>query len=55
MKPRVRKGPDCEIDRGVLLGYPPARKIVDASLAIGARARIRSGSVLYGGSTIGDD
>src|SRR5262249_32217111 len=39
-------------DQGVLLGYPVSR--ADAGpLAIGAGARLRSGTVLYDGSRIG--
>ena len=44
---------DCDIDAGVLLGYPTGRPIADKLLLIGARARIRHGTVLYGGTSIG--
>lgn len=43
------------IDRGVLLGYPVERKIRCKELVIGKKARIRSGSVIYQGSRIGDN
>jgi len=48
-------GEGHRIDRGVLLGYPVERKIRSKALAIGKRARIRSGSVIYQGSKIGDN
>ncbi|GIG61515.1 hypothetical protein Lfu02_58870 [Longispora fulva] len=40
-------------DDGVLLGYPPARGAA-GDLVLGARARVRSGTVLYAGARIGD-
>jgi acetyltransferase-like isoleucine patch superfamily enzyme len=45
--------PDAIIDWGVLLGYQPSRP-VRQSLQVGRGAHLRSGSVLYEGSTIGD-
>jgi acetyltransferase-like isoleucine patch superfamily enzyme len=42
------------IDDGVLLGYAPARTIASPELRIGGNARLRSGTVIYLGSTIGD-
>jgi acetyltransferase-like isoleucine patch superfamily enzyme len=42
-----------EIDPGVILGYLTGRSIEDHSLQIGAGARLRSGTVIYGGSNIG--
>jgi len=41
------------LDPGVNLGYRTGRKISDITLTIGADARIRSGTVIYAGSTIG--
>lgn len=41
------------VDAQVFLGYPPGRRITDVTLRIGPGARIRSGTVIYGGSTIG--
>jgi acetyltransferase-like isoleucine patch superfamily enzyme len=41
------------IDPGALLGYPTGRHVTDLTLKIGPGARIRSGSVIYAGSTIG--
>jgi acetyltransferase-like isoleucine patch superfamily enzyme len=43
---------DMEVDHGVLVGYPVSRTGVGA-LVLGAGARLRSGTVLYDGSTIG--
>jgi acetyltransferase-like isoleucine patch superfamily enzyme len=46
-------GDGCEIDPGALLGYPTGRRIEDITLRIGPGARIRSGTVIYAGSSIG--
>jgi acetyltransferase-like isoleucine patch superfamily enzyme len=46
-------GDGCEIDPGALLGYPTGRRIDDLTLHIGSGARIRSGTVIYAGSSIG--
>lgn len=46
-------GDGCEIDPRVLLGYLPGRRVEDVVLRIGPGARIRSGTVIYAGSTIG--
>jgi len=48
-------GEDIEYDPNVLLGYRPGRAIKDLTLRVGPRARIRSGSVIYAGSSIGAD
>ena len=45
----------CDIDEGVLIGYPSERMIQSERLIIGKNARIRSGSVIYCGSEIGDN
>ena len=42
-----------EIDPNVTLGYPTGRPGVDMTLTIGFGATIRSGSIIYAGSTIG--
>jgi acetyltransferase-like isoleucine patch superfamily enzyme len=42
------------IDENVLLAVRPGRQIADLVLRIGRDAVVRSGSVLYAGSTIGD-
>jgi acetyltransferase-like isoleucine patch superfamily enzyme len=49
----VRMGEGCEVDPSVILGYPTGRQIADVTLKIGPQARIRSGTVIYVGSTIG--
>jgi acetyltransferase-like isoleucine patch superfamily enzyme len=41
------------IDEGVTLGYPTGRSIADRTLRIGSGANIRSGTVVYVGTTIG--
>lgn len=48
-------GEDVEYDPNVLLGYRPGREIDDLTLRIGPRACIRSGTVVYAGTTIGAD
>ena len=48
-------GEGCQIDEGVLIGYPSGRVIQSERLIIGKNARIRSGSVIYGGSEIGNN
>jgi acetyltransferase-like isoleucine patch superfamily enzyme len=46
-------GDGCVIDPGAVLGYLTGRRIDDVTLRIGPGARIRSGTVVYAGSTIG--
>lgn len=46
-------GKNASVDDHVLLGYPTGRKIRDRQLVIGGNAEIRSGSVIYEGTTIG--
>ena len=50
----IELGRDCAIDPGVILGYPPGRPIERKPVRIGARAQIRSGSVIYASVEIGD-
>jgi acetyltransferase-like isoleucine patch superfamily enzyme len=50
----VRLGEAAVIDAGVVLGYPSTRDN-NHLLIIGPNARIRSGTVIYGGSCIGCD
>jgi acetyltransferase-like isoleucine patch superfamily enzyme len=52
MSPDVRVGEGLEADQGARIGYPSSRAEPRA-LALGRDARIRSGSVIYLGSTIG--
>ena len=42
-----------EVEPGVILGYLPGRRIPNLNLSIGSNARIRSGTVIYAGSSIG--
>lgn len=51
----VRLGPDHSIGPAVVLGLVPGRPIGDHTLVIGRGARIRSGTVIYAGSSIGSD
>lgn len=48
-------GEDVEADPSALIGYRPGRRIDDLALHLGAHARIRSGSVIYAGSSIGEE
>jgi acetyltransferase-like isoleucine patch superfamily enzyme len=41
------------VDDAVVLGYPTGRRIADRTLRIGRDAHLRSGTVIYAGSTIG--
>ncbi len=52
ISPAVQLGEKAVIDPGVILGYVPSRS-EDHSLSIGSGARIRCGTVIYGGSRIG--
>jgi acetyltransferase-like isoleucine patch superfamily enzyme len=49
----VSLGNDADIDEGVLLGYRTGREIPSQQLTIGAGACLRSGTIVYAGSTIG--
>ncbi|MCC6003882.1 MAG: acetyltransferase [Thermofilum sp.] len=51
----VRLGKDCYIDETAQVGYTPSRQLKDLTLIIGNRAIIRSGTIIYLGSKIGDD
>jgi acetyltransferase-like isoleucine patch superfamily enzyme len=46
-------GDGYAVEPGVILGYLPGRRIANVALSIGPGARIRSGTVIYAGSTIG--
>jgi len=52
-QPKVHLGANPQIDQGVLLGYLSPRKLKDTSLTIGDNPLIRSGSVIYAGTSIG--
>lgn len=49
----VQLGEGYSIDPGVVVGYLTGRRIADVTLRIGPGANIRSGTVIYAGSTIG--
>jgi acetyltransferase-like isoleucine patch superfamily enzyme len=48
----VRLGNGATIDESAILGYPPSR-VCDHILTIGPGAYVRSGTVIYGGTSIG--
>jgi acetyltransferase-like isoleucine patch superfamily enzyme len=50
---QVILGADVTVDDNVQLGYLTGRKIKDFTLRIGDGARIRCGTTIYGGTTIG--
>ena len=52
-KPLCSIGKNASVDEHVLLGYPTGRSIRDRQLVIGGNAQIRSGTVIYQGTTIG--
>ena len=51
----VRLGDGADVDQGAVLGYLSPRKGISDVLEIGPNARIRSGCIIYAGSTIGSD
>lgn len=55
MKINIKIGKNNKIDKGVILGYGTGRKIKSKTLIIGNNPKIRSGTVIYAGSKIGDD
>jgi acetyltransferase-like isoleucine patch superfamily enzyme len=52
MSPEMAIGHGLEADPDVSLGYPPARSVIEP-LILGPDARLRSGTVVYRGSSIG--
>ena len=46
-------GDDISQDPNVIVGYRTGRRITDHTLRLGAGAFLRTGTVIYGGSTIG--
>lgn len=50
----VKLGKRCKIDPDVILGYPTGRKIERRVVQIGNDAVLRSGTIIYTGTTIGD-
>ena len=55
MTAELRIGSDLVRDEGVILGYRAARLDAPRPLVIGDRATLRSGTVIYEGTRIGDD
>lgn len=53
LSPDVTLGAGHHVAPGVLLGWLPGRPLGDCVLLIGPGARIRSGTVIYAGTTIG--
>jgi acetyltransferase-like isoleucine patch superfamily enzyme len=53
MSTEPQVGPGLEMDAGVIIGYPPARAVREP-VVLGRDAHLRSGTVLYQGSCIGD-
>src|SRR5262249_44053708 len=51
----LERGDGLRVDPSVLIGYRPDRHVDDLILRLGAGARLRSGTVLYAGSSIGSD
>ena len=49
----IEVGADCEVDDGVIVGYVTGRYITNRRLILGPHARLRSGTVIYAGTTIG--
>lgn len=50
---QVILGDDCAIDPRAVIGFTPGRKIASLTLVLGPGAQVRSGSVIYAGSSIG--
>jgi acetyltransferase-like isoleucine patch superfamily enzyme len=51
---KIILGDAMQIDAGAIVGYSARRAIPDRILSIGSNAIIRSGTVIYEGTTIGD-
>lgn len=50
----IHIGADLQEDPNVYIGYRTGRKIQDFTLSLGAHAQLRTGTVLYAGTTIGE-
>ncbi len=46
-------GGEPVVDEGVVLSYPPERDVEGRTLKLGEGARLREGTIVYGGSVIG--
>ncbi len=51
----VKIGRNHRLDHGVKLGYATDRSIGSVALVIGENTRVRSGTIIYAGSRIGDN
>lgn len=49
----IKIGSTSDIDKDVILGYLPDMKVLEHELVIGKGARIKSGTIIYGGTKIG--
>ncbi len=49
----VNVGKNCMIEKNVVMGYKPARKIASLETVVGDNAKIRSGTIIYAGTKIG--
>ena len=54
MKKYIKIGKKKIVEKGVFLGVKPSRKIKKLDLSIGSHAHLRSGTILYLGSRIGN-
>ncbi|MFZ1947446.1 MAG: DapH/DapD/GlmU-related protein [bacterium] len=54
-KPLVTVGKGCLVDVGAILGYPASRGKNVESVLLGDNARVRSGTVIYGGVRVGNN
>lgn len=52
LDPIILEEPEA-IDESVTVGYPTGRRIADRALRVGPGAHLRSGTVVYAGTTIG--
>lgn len=55
MKKQILIGKNKKTERGVIVGEMPSRKLKDLKLILGKNIYLRSGTVIYLGSRIGDD
>lgn len=55
MKNNFKIGKNACVDENVMLGYETGRKLKDKLLVIGSNAKIRTGTVIYVGSKIGNN
>jgi acetyltransferase-like isoleucine patch superfamily enzyme len=51
----VKIGKGYNLDKDVIIGYKPERRVRNLELVIGSNAKIRSGTIIYAGSKIGNN